>query len=280
MRDVTVGMATFDDDPAIFALALDAVLAQVEQPVVVADMSRGDAIRSVAGEHGDAVRYLAARDSAGLSDSRNRIVAAAETRYLAFLDADAVPEAGWAAALRGAFDRDERTAVVGARCVPVWPGRPPPLFDTATAGDYLGMLDLGPAATEVPRIVGTSFALDRDRLPAGPPFALELGRRPRSALGGEEVDFCERVRAAGWRVVYDPGAVVKHHVRRGRDSWRWMLRRAFVAGREARRAGRRLEPLPRRLGARDYLFLAAIAPPFVVGRLTVPSQPPGTLPQR
>ena len=268
MRDVTVGMATFDDDPAIFALALDAALAQVEQPVVVADMSRGNEIRAAAAARGARVRYLAATDSAGLSDSRNRIVAAAVTRYLAFLDADAVPEPGWAAALRAAFERDDRVAVAGARSIPVWPRRPPPLFETQTAGDYLSMLELGPSPKEVPRIVGTSFALDRDRLPAGSPFSLELGRRPGSALGGEEVDFCERVRAAGWRVVYEPDAVVKHHVRRGRDSWRWMLRRAYLAGREARRAGRRFEPLPRRLGARDVLFLAAIAPAFAAGRLS------------
>ena len=269
LTDVTVGMATRDDDPTIFARALDAALAEpMQEPPLVVDMSRGDGIRAVAQARGTAVRYVAFPESRGLSDSRNRIVSSVATRYLLFLDADAVPAAGWANAVRERFERDERAAIVGARCLPVWPRKMPPLFDTAPARDFLGMLDLGSQPIAVPRIVGTSFALDRDRLPRREPFRLELGRRPGSDLGGEEIALCEEVRAAGWSVVYEPGAVVHHHVRRGRDRWRWMLRRAFAAGREAARLERRLEPLPRRMSARDRVFLAAIAPAFLVGRLS------------
>ena len=262
-------MATRDDDPSIFARALDAALAEpLAEPPLVVDMSRGGDVRSVAGARGDRVRYVAYAESRGLSDSRNRIVTSVGTRYLAFVDADAVPAPGWSSALRNAFDRDERAAVVGARCVPVWPAAVPPLFETQPALDFLGMLDLGGKPLVVPRIVGTSFALDRDRLPRSEPFRLELGRTPDSELGGEEVALCDEVRAAGWDVVYEPAALVHHHVRPGRDSWRWMLRRAFVAGREAAHLRRRLEPLPRRSTARDRLFLAAVAPAFVAGRVS------------
>ena len=264
--DLTVAIATFDDDPDVLAQVLDAVLAEgLEQAPLVVDMSRGQAPGRVA--EGRAVRYVAFPESQGLSDSRNRAVALAGTRYVLFVDADAVPERGWAEAMRRGFDRDERAAVVGARCLPLWPKRPPALFDTKPALDLLGMFDLGLEPREVPRIMGTSFALDRERLAGDPPFALELGRRPGELLGGEEVELCRAVRAAGWTVRYEPGAVVRHHVRPERVNWLWMLRRAVVAGREWRRAGERLEPLPRSLGARDALFLAAIAPPYLAGRL-------------
>ena len=262
-------MATRDDDPTIFARALDAVLAEaLREPPLVVDMSRGDAIRGVAQAPGRAVRYVAYPASRGLSDSRNRIVSSVATRYLLFVDADAVPAAAWARAVRDAFDRHDQAAIVGARCLPVWPHGAPPLFDTAPALDFLGMLDLGPQPLVVPRVVGTSFAVDRDRLPRSEPFRLELGRRPDSELGGEEIALCEEVRAAGWDVVYEPAALVHHHVRPGRDRWRWMLRRAFVAGREAARLDRALEPLPRQLTARDRVFIAAIAPAFVAGRIS------------
>jgi hypothetical protein len=45
-----------------------------------------------------------------------------------------------------------------------------------------------------------------------------------------------------------------------------MLGRARAAGREARIDLRR-EPLPRRFRLRDYVFLAAITPPYFAGRL-------------
>lgn len=265
LDDLTVGLATFDDDPTLLAAVLDAVLAEpVEHAPLVVDMSRGDHVEEVMAAR-PAVRYVRFRESQGLSESRNRVVELAETRYLLFVDADAVPAPGWAAAMRRGFADD--VAVVGARCLPVLPQAVPRLFTTAAALDLLGMFDLGEDPLSVPRIMGTSFALDLERLPAKPPFSLAHGRRPGTLEGAEEVLFCEAVRAAGWTIRYEPGAVVRHHLRLERASWRWMLRRARVAGREAQKEGRRPEPLPRRFKTLDYAFLAAIAPAYFAGRL-------------
>lgn len=267
LSDLTVAIPTCDDDPQVLALALDAVRAgSLQQPTLIVDMSRGDAVRQVASARSDSVRYISYPESSGTSDSRNRLVELADTRYLLFLDADAVPRQGWAQAMRRGLDRDERIAIIGARCLPVWTGAVPMLFETGPALDMLGMLDLGSEPLEVPRIMGTSYALDRERLP-DPPFSPRLGRRPGSLLAAEEVDLCLAVRSAGWRVFYEPEAIVDHHVRQERLSWRWMLRRAFVAGRESRRIPDRLEPLPRPRTVRDTVFLAAISPWYLAGRL-------------
>src|SRR5829696_7289939 len=113
LADVTPAMVTSDDDPTLFAEALDAAIGErTAEPVLVVDMSRGDSIRSVCAERGGAVRYLPAPDSTGISDSRNRAVAAAHTRYLLFVDADAIATPGWAAAMRAGFDRMDDIAVV------------------------------------------------------------------------------------------------------------------------------------------------------------------------
>jgi GT2 family glycosyltransferase len=266
LPDVTPAMVTCDDDPAVFAEALGAAIdAHLHEPVLVVDMSRGDGVRSACERRGAAVRYVAAPDSRGISDSRNRVAAAARTRYVLFVDADAIAAPGWAAAIRSAFDRDGRAAVVGARCLARWRSQPPRLLRTAPAGDFLSLLDLGDVPLEVPRVVGTSFAIDRERMPSPAPFDLSLGIGPDSRLGGEEVDLCERVRAAGWHVLYEPEAVVLHDINPERATWGSMLRRAYAAGREGRRLGRRLEPLPRELTLADRAFQAATAPAFLAG---------------
>jgi glycosyltransferase involved in cell wall biosynthesis len=267
MLDTTVAIATFDDDPAVFGKVLAAVGHEEPARVVVVDMSRGNGIAGAVEAAGPPFELHRFRESRGLSDSRNRAVALADSRYLVFVDADAVPRRGWLRALRAAFDADERAAVVGARCLPEWPGRPPRLFETAPALDFLGMFDLGPARVEVPRVVGTSFALDMERLPGDEPFSLELGRREGSLFSAEEVAFCLAVRAAGWTCLYEPAAQVAHMVREGRDSWRWMVRRVHVAGLESRLYVEPLEPLPRRLSARDRVFQALVAGPFLAGRV-------------
>ncbi len=270
LPDVTPAMVTCDDDPGFLAEALDVTIGEgMAEPVLVIDMSRGDGVRRVCAERGDAIRYVAAPDSQGVSDSRNRAVAGARTRYLLFLDADALPTPGWAAAMRGAFDRADRVAIVGARCPARWTDRPPRLFRTALAGDFLSLFELGDEPIDVPRIMGTSYAIDLERVPAEP-FPLELGFGPGSQLAGEEVELCERARSEGWRVRYEPSAVVFHTIRPGRATWRSMLRRAFHAGQEGRRLGRRLDPLPRRARPADRLFQAAITPAFAAGMLVGP----------
>ncbi len=277
LDDLTVGMSTCDDDVVVLRRALERVLAEplARAPVVV-DMSRTSAIRELASSFDARLRDEHYESSTGLSDSRNRLVELAETRYLLMLDADAVPEAGWAVSMRAAFDRQADAAVIGGRCLPEWTDGHPRLFTTAPALDFLGMFDLGDEPVRVPRAIGTTFTIDLERIPADPPFATELGRRPDSLLGHEEIAYCLGVQSKGWSVWYEPTSVVRHHVRPGRASWPWMQRRAFVAGQESCLSATRLEPLPRRMTPRDRVFLAAIAPMYLAGRLRGPKTAAGT----
>jgi GT2 family glycosyltransferase len=265
---ITVAMPTFEDDPSVLSRAVDlAIEASPERPVLVVDMSRSDVVRRVAETRRD-VRYHAFPESGGVSDSRNRCVELADTRYVAFLDSDAFPAEGWLPAL-AARVADGDVGVAGARILPAWEVRPPRLMQAATASDWLSLLDLGNEPLEVPRIIGTSYAVDRELAP-DPPFDDSLGRRPGWPLAMEENALCDEVRAAGARVVYEPRAVVRHHIPRSRATWRWMWRRAYTAGRETRMAGRG-DPLPgRRLGLRDRTFQAAVALPFAVGAMMRP----------
>lgn len=271
-QDLTIAIPTCEDDLATLSRVFEAVAAEgLAADTLVSDMSRGSGVRSLAARF-EGIRHLPLPDADGVAESRNALLAAAQTGYVAFLDADAIPQPGWARAMRAAFERTEKAAVVGARCVPEWEGAVPPLFDTAPAGDFLSLFDLGERPRAVETIMGTSYAVDRSRLP-DPPFRPDRGYMRGGGLGGEEVLLCLAVRSAGWDVLYEPSAVVRHRIPPQRAKWSYMYRRVFRAGREARLAARQEEPvprLPRTLGARDWAFLAAVAPAYLAGRLRGP----------
>ncbi|MDP1850654.1 MAG: glycosyltransferase [Solirubrobacteraceae bacterium] len=267
--DVTIAIPTFEGDPALLRRVFEAAAAQSERPVLVVDMSRTDVVADAAAATGrvDVVRLPGSR---GVSHSRNELVRRAGTRYVLFLDSDAVPEPGWLDAMRAGFEQPD-VAIVGARVLPAWPRRPPRLIDSVTARDWISMFDLGDAPQPVPRVMGTSYALDRERV-GDAPFHETLGRRPGVEIAHEEVQLALDATRAGWRCWYAPDAVVHHHIGRDRTTWRFMVRRAFTAGREIALWGDdSIEPLPRPpFTWRDHAFRALMAPAFLAGRLRGP----------
>jgi GT2 family glycosyltransferase len=267
--DLTIAIPTMNDDPVVFGRVLDLAIAHGDgAPIVVVDMSTRAGVREACAVRSARVRYDPFPQSGGVSHSRNRCVALAPTRYVTFLDSDAFAEPGWARAQRDRLD-EEGVAVVGSRILGAWERRPPRLMRSVTASDWLSLFDLGPEPVDVPRIIGTSYALDRERVP-DPPFDESIGRKPGWPLAMEENVLCDAARAGGWRVVYEPASVVRHRIPADRASWRWMWRRAHTAGRETRAAGR-FEPIPRaRLTRRDRLFQAAVVVPFGLGVLAGP----------
>ncbi len=267
--DIRIAIPTFEGDPALLRRVFERASQQTQHPLLVVDMSRTDVVADAAAAAG-AVDVVRLPGSRGVSHSRNECVRRAGTRYVLFLDSDAIPEPGWLAAMRAGFEQPE-VAIVGARVLPAWPRRPPPLLDSVTARDWISMFDLGDEPLPVPRVMGTSYALDRERLGDGP-FDEALGRRPGVAVAHEEVQLALDAAGAGWRCWYAPGAVVHHHIGRERTTWRFMQRRAFTAGREqALHPDDGLQPLPRPpLTWRDHAFRALVAPAFVAGRLRGP----------
>lgn len=264
MTDLTVAIPTFEGDPTLLRRVLGEARAQAPGEVIVADMSRTSVVADTCADVGG-ITLIALPQSRGVAESRNACTRRASSRYVLFLDSDAVPEPGWARAMRAGFER-EAVAIVGARVLADWERRPPALFTTATAADWLSMFDLGPEPKEVPRVMGTSYALDLERT-GNAPFDEELGRKPGDEMGHEEVRLAQAVRGAGWRCWYEADAVVRHRLSSERGTWSFMARRAFTAGREMALEPARLEPLPRRLTPRDRAFQLLVAPLVLAGRV-------------
>ena len=157
--------------------------------------------------------------SLGPAAARNTGLARCHTEFVAFLDSDVLPRTGWLEALLGHFC-DPAVAVVAPRVVALEP-------DGTMLARYEAIrsaLDLGDREAPV--------------LPYGPvpyvPSATVLCRRTaveriggfdESLHCGEDVDLCWRMARAGFRMRYEPVALIGHQHRTSMREW--LSRKAF-----------------------------------------------------
>ncbi len=251
------------------ALAVDVVSAAANQKptevVVVSSSENQEFARRIA--QVDAMRVVRVEQQTPLGYARNMGAEASTTRFVAFLDSDAVPRRGWLEALCAQLGGND-VAAVGGPVLPVWPAsRVPVLFRrSSSAQHFLSMFDLGRQTISVSCVLPGNMAIDR-KVMESLPFDSAAGRRVGSLIGAEEIPMMIRVREAGYQVIYEPRAIVDHHTRSDRMNWVWMWRRVFAAGRESSRQSGVLEPLPRRDSITDVAFKAVVAVPYLLGKL-------------
>lgn len=168
----------------------------------------------------------------GLSGARNTGVGLADTDIVAFLDDDAEAAPDWLELLLALYD-DPDVLAVGGRVEPIWETGRPGYFgeelDWIVGCSHLGMPRV---ACEVRNVIGAnmSFRLDVLRQVGG--FNHALGRQGAVPLGCEETEICIRSKmgSPGSRIVYEPAAVVRHHVPASRGTFRYMLSRSWSEG--------------------------------------------------
>lgn len=168
----------------------------------------------------------------GLSGARNTGVKAATGDIVAFLDDDAEAAPDWLARLVVLYD-DPDVLAVGGRVEPVWEsGRPahfPEELDWIVGCTYKG---LPRVAAQVRNVIGANMSFRSDVFERVGGFNASLGRQGDRPLGCEETELCLRASmgSPGTRVVYEPAAVVRHHVPATRGTLRYMLSRAWSEG--------------------------------------------------
>lgn len=179
--------------------------------VVVVDDCSADAaaIAAIGAAHG--ARVVRRAVNGGPGAARNTGLAAAPTRLVAFLDSDCVPRPGWLEGLLPHF-RDPAVGAVAPRIVPheegtTWLGRYEGASSTLDMGARPSIVRPGARVSYVP-----GAALVVRKAAAGSGFA--AGMRV-----GEDVDFVWRLAAAGWRVRYEPAAVMGHDHRVRVRAW-------------------------------------------------------------
>ncbi len=142
----------------------------------------------------------------GPSAARNTAVKTAEGDFVAFTDADCILPANWLKALLQEFISDDVAAVGGAQTPPAGESE----FGRAVSRVLEALSFVGGYSRthKAPRDVDHNALCNviyRKRV------LEELGGFDESLWPGEDVEFDHRVRKAGFRVRYNPNAVVEHY---------------------------------------------------------------------
>jgi GT2 family glycosyltransferase len=139
----------------------------------------------------------------GLSNARNAGAEIARGEVLAFTDDDCEPDAEWISRLRPIFQHGHFAAAGGPNLPPSPQNWQEAVVSASPGAPSHVMLD----DEEAEHLPGCNLAVTRDA------FRQIGGFDPQFHTAGDDVDFCWRLRDAGFRLGFVPGAFVWHRRR-------------------------------------------------------------------
>jgi len=142
---------------------------------------------------------------------RNLAARAAATEFLAFIDSDARPLAGWPARAVEILEQDASLGAVGGPAIPVADGS---ASRRAVANAQRSVLLSGPYAYRKRRAGARDCAsLSSCNMILRRGVYLRVGGMDERFFVGEDNVFCGALVAAGLRLRFDPGVAVEHRAR-------------------------------------------------------------------
>lgn len=173
----------------------------------------------------------------GISLARNAGAWAARTRYIAYIDDDAIPAPDWVAAILAAIARPGRPpALIGGRILPKWEA-PLPAWWPASLRGVLSIIEHegeGEYRTQaVPpglEPYAANIVVNVLSLLAAGGFGAAVGRYGNALLSDEEVQLAWTLQNAGHSVRYDSRIVVHHQIQARRLCPEWLLSRLYWQG--------------------------------------------------
>jgi glycosyltransferase involved in cell wall biosynthesis len=201
--------------------------------VVVDNAPSSDAVRIlVEAKKGEVPFRYVLEARAGLQRARNAGIAAASGTIIAFVDDDDEPDSHWLAGLACGFAQGDDIGCVSGMVVPArLDTQAQELFEQL--GGHCKGRDFSPAIYSrhgpqnplyplPPFGVGANMAFRREALASIGGFDVALGAGT-PALGGGDTLALTLVLLAGYRIAYEPAALMRHHHRRDMDSLRRQL---------------------------------------------------------
>jgi GT2 family glycosyltransferase len=226
MTDLSVSVVSFRT-PALLRQCLRALETErerVDMDVTVVDNASGDGSAEMVAAQFGWVRLIRNERNVGFGAAHNQVLRSAAGRYLLVLNSDAVPRPGALRTLVAFMTAHAPVAVAGPRLrYPDGSDQPSrrrfptlaTLFvestqiqrfwpDTALLRRYYVADRSAEASQDVDWLVGACLCVRASA-------AREVGWfDERFFMYSEELDWCRRFRAAGWRVAYVPAAEVTH----------------------------------------------------------------------
>jgi N-acetylglucosaminyl-diphospho-decaprenol L-rhamnosyltransferase len=185
-----------------------------ETEVLVLDNASTDGSAEAARAHNAAPEVIALDERVGKAANDSTVLAAARGRYGLMLNEDSELRPGATAALHAALEARPAAAAAGARLLRPDGTPQPSAFRFPTVGAAaLGAVGL--ARRNVQSAGGAIREVDWAHS-----AALLVRREAGAAIGwldpaffvySDEVDFCRRLRDAGWSILYVPSAAAVHH---------------------------------------------------------------------
>ena len=207
---------------------LQSVLAAggIRTELVVVDNASSDRSGDMVAAEFPGVRLIRNPDNRGFSRASNQGISATSAPYVLSLNPDAVVEPDAIVILADYLRDHPEAGAVGPKIV-----RPDGSLDLAARRSFPSPLVALPRLSLLSRIFPRNQRLARynltDRSPdvvqeidSGTAACLMFRRDVLAQVGlydeaffmyGEDLDLCYRIKAAGWRIIYLPQAVVLHH---------------------------------------------------------------------
>ena len=214
--------------------ALDAHPASGGQEVIVVDNASSDGTPDIVRERFKQVTLVENDRNLGVTTARNEGLRIAEGRYVAMLDSDAYVQAHALETLCRFLDENRDVGLVGPKLVyedgevQMSCRRVPSLLalvanrlpsvgwlrEHPERRRYLMLDEAHDRKMDVEYVLGATMVFRRDAATRIGSFDERFGFSMPGGYGFDDADWALRFRAAGWRVVYVPDAVVIHGYRR------------------------------------------------------------------
>jgi glycosyltransferase involved in cell wall biosynthesis len=221
----------------LLELAIQSLLCQtrprVDYEILVVDNGSTDQTTEVCKKFaGDSVRYVF-EPVPGISQVRNTGWRQSHSRYVAYLDDDAVADECWIDALICAFEsQNPAPAAVGGPVRLKWEVPEPEWINHALRLP-LGFLDWGSQPRRLTPdefLIGANCSYCRALLEKFGGFDERLSRKKSNLLSGDETHIQRKIEQTGGYLFYAPAAGVQHFVPAARIQPRWFYRRFFWGG--------------------------------------------------
>jgi len=167
----------------------------------------------------------------GLAHSRNLGIQRANGTILAFIDDDAEPDSGWVNTIVEIFQDPSVGAATGT-ILPKWMAEGMDWFPRELYWMISCSYSITPMErSEIDRGFGVDMAFTRKALDEVGPFDIRYGINKNRWIGGEDTEMFLRVSASGYKVIFEPGMTVLHHVHPERLRLDKLIKRAIAQGR-------------------------------------------------